>query len=49
MFPGIEKTREELEAEAKATATCPICKKLLKDCTCQVSEEAAAKHKKSKR
>jgi len=40
------KTREQLEAEARATATCPICEKLLADCTCKVSEEAAEKHQK---
>jgi hypothetical protein len=45
----LDKTWEELQSEAKATATCPICKKLLADCTCQVSEEAAAKHKKLKK
>ena len=41
-----EKTWEELKSEARVTATCPHCEKLLANCTCQVSEEAAEKHKK---
>jgi hypothetical protein len=41
-----QKSREQLEAEARSTATCPHCEKLLADCTCQVSEEAAEKHQK---
>lgn len=40
------KTMEQLKAEAKATAICSLCKKLLKDCLCMVSEEAAEKFKK---
>jgi hypothetical protein len=46
---ALDKTWEELQSEARATATCPICEKLLADCTCQVSEEAAEKYKKLKK